>query len=136
MPLLDRESTATGLRIELFVRDLDISMSFYREALGFRVVRSTPGAYAALAREGAIIGLNLASGLPADHPVSLLPAERPGRGVEIVLVVRDAEESFAQALRSGRAIFAPLTIQPWGLTDFRIIDPDGYYVRVTGISAS
>lgn len=134
--MLDRETSMTGLRIELFVRDLDISLSFYREVLGFETVRSTPGSYVALARQGATIGLNLASGLPADHPVNRTPAERPGRGVEIVLAVSDVEKAFAQAVRSGRAISAPLATQPWGLTDFRVIDPDGYYIRVTGLSAS
>jgi len=24
-----------------------------------------------------------------------------------------------------------LALQPWGLRDFRLVDPDGYYVRVT-----
>ncbi|WP_350223849.1 hypothetical protein [Rhizobium sp. CNPSo 3490] len=24
-----------------------------------------------------------------------------------------------------------LAMQPWGLPDFRLVDPDGYYVRVT-----
>lgn len=134
--MLDRETMSTGLRIELFVRDLDISILFYREVLGFETVRSTPGSYAALVREGATIGLNLASGLPADHPASRTPPERPGRGVEIVLMASDVEKAFAQAVQSGGAISAPLAAQPWGLTDFRVVDPDGYYVRVTSLSAS
>jgi hypothetical protein len=25
----------------------------------------------------------------------------------------------------------PLTDRPWGLRDFRVVDPDGYYLRVT-----
>ncbi|MER7002840.1 hypothetical protein ABT297_07310 [Dactylosporangium sp. NPDC000555] len=29
------------------------------------------------------------------------------------------------------AISEPLALQSWGLHDFRLIDPDGYYVRVT-----
>jgi hypothetical protein len=26
--------------------------------------------------------------------------------------------------------------QPWGLTDFRVADPDGYYVRFTSLSSA
>jgi hypothetical protein len=25
----------------------------------------------------------------------------------------------------------PMTEQPWGMTDFRLVDPDGCYIRVT-----
>ncbi len=25
----------------------------------------------------------------------------------------------------------PLLVRPWGLTDFRVADPDGYYLRIT-----
>ena len=25
----------------------------------------------------------------------------------------------------------PVGVRPWGQTDFRLIDPDGYYIRVT-----
>ncbi|MCI0184925.1 hypothetical protein MM817_03222 [Acidibacillus sp. S0AB] len=28
-------------------------------------------------------------------------------------------------------INAPLEVRPWGLTDFRLLDPDGYYLRIT-----
>lgn len=28
-----------------------------------------------------------------------------------------------------------LTLQPWGLSDFRLSDPDGYYLQVTGLAA-
>ncbi len=30
-----------------------------------------------------------------------------------------------------RPIDSPITTQPWGLRDFRIVDPDGYYRRIT-----
>lgn len=131
----DRESRAPGLRIELFVRDLDVSSRFYRQALGFSVLRETPGAYQALAREGAVIGLNLAANLADGHPVKPTSGARPGQGVEIVLMAADIDAAFAMAAASGFAIAAPLTDQPWGLRDFRMIDPDGYYLRLTSLSA-
>ncbi len=132
--ILDRETTAPVLRIELFVRDLDRSRDFYVDALGFAVARSTPGSYAALMRDGATIGLNLAANLPAEHPIFIKPGERPGRGVEIVIAVQDPDAVFARANASRWPVESPLTLRSWGLKDFRMIDPDGYYVRVTGLS--
>ncbi len=132
--MLDRETTVPVLRVELFVRDIEVSRAFYAGALGFMVARSTPGSYAALVRDGAAIGLNAAANLPLQHPASIAPGERPGRGVEIVIAVRDPDAVFARASASEWPIESPLTLQPWGLKDFRMIDPDGYYIRVTGLS--
>lgn len=132
--MLDRETINPVLRIELFVRDLEKSQAFYVEALGFAVGRSTPGSYAALVREGVTIGLNLVANLPQEHPVSIAPGERPGRGVEIVIAVRDPDAVFARASASRWRIESPLILRSWGLKDFRMIDPDGYYIRVTGLS--
>ncbi|MCA9390486.1 hypothetical protein KC571_03720 [candidate division WWE3 bacterium] len=39
-----------------------------------------------------------------------------GYGVEVILMVEDIEE---------------LITQPWGLKDFRVEDPFGYYLRIT-----
>jgi hypothetical protein len=33
--------------------------------------------------------------------------------------------------RAGERVVEPIRTQPWGLRDFRIVDPDGYYLRVT-----
>jgi lactoylglutathione lyase len=32
---------------------------------------------------------------------------------------------------AGWAIVDEMTIQPWGLGDFRLLDRDGYYLRIT-----
>jgi lactoylglutathione lyase len=34
-------------------------------------------------------------------------------------------------LDSGYTVFEPPQQRSWGLRDFRIVDPDGYYLRVT-----
>lgn len=57
-----------------------------------------------------------------------------GLGVELVVVVDDVAAVHARAVASGRVEIAALVDQPWGLTDFRILDLDGYYVRITSRS--
>ena len=58
-----------------------------------------------------------------------------GLGVELVVVVDDVAAVHARAVASGQAEITALVDQPWGLTDFRILDLDGYYVRITGRSS-
>jgi uncharacterized glyoxalase superfamily protein PhnB len=131
----DGESTRPGLRAELFVRDVPRAAAFYRDVLGFEIQRVAPGGYTSIGREGAVFGLNAVAHLPPDHPARPGPGEPVGRGVEFVVMVDDVAALHARAKASGQAEVSALVTQPWGLTDFRLVDPDGYYVRITGLSA-
>jgi lactoylglutathione lyase len=52
-------------------------------------------------------------------------------GVEIVLEVDDVVAAHRRVLAAGHPLEQDLTRRPWGLTDFRIHDPFGYYLRFT-----
>jgi predicted enzyme related to lactoylglutathione lyase len=64
-------------------------------------------------------------------PVPDGAARRPPTGVEIVLEVADLAAERERVQRSGWPVAEEITERPWGLTDFRILDPDGYYLRIT-----
>jgi catechol 2,3-dioxygenase-like lactoylglutathione lyase family enzyme len=121
-----------SLRLELFVRDMDASIDFYRRALGFELTRREPD-YASLRSGTVTLGLGPIAKLPADGgyftPARL--ADGRGAGVEIVLEVDDVAAYHQCVKSSGHAVLHALGAQPWGLTDFRITDPDGYYLRIT-----
>jgi uncharacterized glyoxalase superfamily protein PhnB len=51
--------------------------------------------------------------------------------VEIVLETTDLDTLYERVQRSRYPLAAPLQDRPWGLRDFRITDPDGYYLRIT-----
>ena len=53
-----------------------------------------------------------------------------GVGMEIVLMVKDIEDYFEQ-VKNKVEIFEPLQDRPWGLKDFRVVDPFGFYLRFT-----
>lgn len=131
-PELDTETTRPGLRAELFVRDVARTAAFYRDVLGFEILRDAPGGYTSIGREGAVLGLVAIAQVPDAHPARPRPGQPSGLGVELVVVVADVSALHARAVASGHGQVSPLVTQPWGLTDFRIVDPDGYYVRVTG----
>lgn len=59
------------------------------------------------------------------------PDERLGVGLEIVLEVDSVKEAYQRARGYPGAVASELKQRPWGLFDFRAVDPDGYYIRVT-----
>ena len=121
------------LRIELFVEDLDTSIAFYA-ALGFAVERREHD-YASLRWGDAVIGLGPRSKLPSSGPGPGFTQQRlatdRGAGVEIVLEVEDLNTALAAVRAAGHPRAAEPTDRPWGLRDFRLADPDGYYLRIT-----
>lgn len=120
-----------NLRLELFVDDIRTSSDFYVGVLDFTKVKQSPD-YVVVRSGNVQLGLGALANLPPGHPLRLQsPAERKGIGVEIVLETDDIFQMYKRVEKSGYPIAELLTVRPWGLTDFRLLDPDGYYLRIT-----
>ena len=120
-----------GLRVELFVDDVERSAAFYERALGFAREHESPG-YVAVRRGDARIGIGAAASLPAHHYFDAASLRgRRGIGVELVIEVDDVELAYHLVKEASYPVLSLLQARPWGLWDFRIMDPDGYYLRVT-----
>jgi lactoylglutathione lyase len=117
------------LRIEIFPARLGPTVDFYTRVLGFAVIRregtETDG-YAALQRGNVQVG----AATRAEHAADL-GHRRPPTGVELVLEVDDVAEELERVRTVGWPVEEELTVRPWRLRDFRLLDPNGYYVRVT-----
>lgn len=118
------------LRLELFVKSVPESMAFYRGVLGFETVSYQPDSYSVFRRGEIQIALQEFVHLADDHPLKPLGGERLGLGVEIVLEVDDLDALYAQVLAAGWPIAGHLARRPWGSRDFRVLDPDGFYIRL------
>lgn len=119
------------LRCEIFPADLEATVSFYVDVLGFEVVgdeRDAGSHYVALRRGGVRVGAAMSTAA-ADHE-----QRRPPVGVELVLEVDDLDADHARVASAGWPIADDLAVRPWGLRDFRVLDPDGYYWRITSTS--
>ena len=117
-----------GLRVEIFPADLGAAVDFYTRVLGFRLVRDERNAaspYVALERGGVRLG---AAQRPAVQRTDL---RRPPTGVEITLDVDDVVAERDRVRAAGWPLDEDLQHRPWGLTDFRVLDPDGYYLCLT-----
>jgi predicted enzyme related to lactoylglutathione lyase len=118
---------ATSLRCEIFPSDLDATAEFYVRVLGFAVdrdERTSEDPYLALALDGVRIGA-------AQRPEVNHATRQPPTGVELVIEVDDLDRWRDHVIDAGWPIADEITSQPWGLRDFRIIDPSGYYLRLT-----
>jgi len=123
---------AATLRCEIFPADLDATVSFYVSVLAFELVRDErdqPSAYVALARDTVLVGA------AARPEVPDRAQRRPVTGVELVLEVDDLEQEYARVTAARWPLAEDLTSRPWGLRDFRLLDPSGYYWRITGHGA-
>jgi uncharacterized glyoxalase superfamily protein PhnB len=70
--------------------------------------------------------------LSQKHPLKPREGERFGVCVELVVEVEDLDAAFERA-RAKWPIEVTLGLRPWGRRDFRVLDPDGFYVRVTSL---
>ncbi|RPG30406.1 VOC family protein [Flagellimonas sp.] len=128
-----RNDDFTTLRLELFTSDMQKSVDFYTGILGFQMEgKKINSAYQPVKRDNVILGIGPIGKLGDDHHFKPhLKHMQKGYGVEIVLEVDDIRSVYEQVKASGYPIHDSLKTQPWGLTDFRLVDPDGYYLRVT-----
>jgi lactoylglutathione lyase len=121
-----------SLRLELFVGDLETSIAFYCDILGFDVQRREAN-YTSLRCGTVILGLGPIAKLPLSQGYFTqhsLQSTR-GAGVEIVLEVEDIHALYTYVQQTSYPITEALMLRPWGLTDFRLAAPDGYYLRLT-----
>jgi len=117
---------------ELFVPDVDASVRFYTERLGFRLLRADPPeadgrtGFAIVARGDAMIMLAdermlRGRGEPIGAP--------RGRNIDIRIMAADVDALYAALQAAGADIVAPLRDRGYGLLDFVVRDPDGFGLR-------
>ena len=114
------------LRCEIFPADLDVTVDFYQRVLGFQLTDDRRAEdYVSLRRGEVQVGA-VRSAPPGDRAL-----RRPPTGLELVLEVDDVDAERDRVVAAGWPVDADLGDREWGLRDFRILDPDGYYLRIT-----
>lgn len=111
---------------EVFHRDLNTMVDFYVDALGFdRPSTSASDDHVVLRRNDVRVGCSV------DHQAK--PSDRrPPDGSEVIFWVDDIHAEYDRVVASGWSIADEIQTRPWGATDFRLFDPTGQYVRVSG----
>lgn len=113
----------------LMVADIEASIAFYGEVLGFSPEMSLPGPDGHLVHASLRRGeTSIMFGRVGDQSD---PHDQPplGHGVYLYAVVGDDEDTdalFAHAKNAGATVTMEPTDQFWGMRDWSITDPDGY----------
>ena len=105
---------------QLLVTDLDSSIVFYTEKLGFEIEFRYEDFYAGIIKDGCSI--HLKSGKPSLEERN---NKRKNNDLDIVLSVENVEDLYNQFARQSIDIVQPLCDRPYG-KEFYIADPDGY----------
>lgn len=125
------------MKIELHVPDFEPARLFYKK-LGFDIVweRAHEGraSYLVMKREDNILCFWCGGHEIYDHSYfKNFPRNTPpGYGVEIILQIQDPE-SLYKTMKDDVSVVSPYQQKPWGLYDFRVKDPYGFYLRITSI---
>ena len=113
----------------LWVADINRSVAFYTQRLGFSramsVPETAPYVWVRLSRNGVEIDLNDPATAAQDYP-SLLG--KPLGATAVLFITMDGVHAFHEALKADVRIVMPLITQPYGMTEFAIEDPDGYII--------
>jgi len=126
----DHGRTLAGLSVNLLVRDIDRSLPFYTDVLGFTDLHHDPD-FAALERAGVRLVLH------ADHTYAAQPwaprlADRGKRGLgaEIRILGIDPDAAERRARERGYTVLFETKEWPHGWRDCLLEDPDGYTFAV------
>jgi uncharacterized glyoxalase superfamily protein PhnB len=106
-------------------------VEFYRDILEFNAPKEIIHTYVPVEKGSVTLGLGEMKNLPENHPLKASDSRQRGLGVEIVLDVEDINDIYNKVVAKGYHIQTKLSKRSWGLEDFRLLDPDGYYLRIT-----
>ncbi|MHB1223712.1 MAG: VOC family protein [Gemmatimonadaceae bacterium] len=120
---------ADALSASLTVRDLDASLAWYRDAVGFDVDRE-------IVRDGTLRAVAIRAGavrllLNQDDGAKGIDRAR-GVGFSLMLTTRQNVDAIAARIRAhGGSLLAEPADMPWGARAFRVSDPDGFAFTIS-----
>jgi catechol 2,3-dioxygenase-like lactoylglutathione lyase family enzyme len=121
-----RSVTFRDPQVNLYVADIERSLRFYRDVLGFREKFRTPKegvpSHVELGIGSLTLGLATFEALRRDHGISTGPG--PPRG-EIALATSDVDGAFGWSTSQGAPSLRPPADFGGYLRDARVADPDG-----------
>ena len=120
--------TFTDVTPNLVVADLDRSLAFYRDVLGFKVVTTVPDqgpfAFAWMQRDTVSVFLN-------SEASAQMKASAGTNSLFVTLQAEDVAsgiDAFHTAIKHRAPVTMELVNQFYGMREFAIKDPDGYMV--------
>ena len=129
------KQSLTSTHLELHVTDFEKTKEYYQK-LGFKVVweriPEEDKGYLVMQRDQNILCFWPGNEYAYEQPYFKKFSKDTvrGYGVEIVITIDDIESFYSQVKDTANVV-EELQTKPWGLRDFRVADPFGYYLRFT-----
>lgn len=125
---------ADSLEASLTVAELDRSVSWYCDALGFAVDRRHE-------RDGRLVAVSLRGGavrvLLTQDDGARGDTRVKGEGISLQITTSQPAEAIAARLvEHGTSLDTEPTRTPWGVTVLRVHDPDGFRFAISSTHAS
>ena len=119
----------TKLTPNLIVSNVEQSLAFYRDVLGFQATDTVPEAAPyvfAIVQSGPVeIFLNAREPAVAEYPAF---GDRPIGGTLTLFIQVTGIAAIYEALRDRVPVIMPLEKKWYGVTEFAFTDPDGYII--------
>ena len=120
---------ARALNASLTVGDLETSLAWYRDVLGFTIDKRHE-------RNGKLIGVSLVAGdvrILLNQDDFARGKDRPkGEGFSLQIVTAQDIDAIAQRIRDhGGVLASEPADMPWGARVFRVQDPDGFRFAIS-----
>lgn len=120
----------TSIAPQFLVDDLNVTIDYYRECLGFETDFVYDSFYASVSRDGCSIHLKCAPKTVSDRTL-----RRENEHLDAYIGVQGVEELFAEISSRGARIIHRLEEKPWGCKEFYVEDPDGYLICFSEVQA-
>lgn len=111
----------TGISPQFLVDDLQRSIEYYCQRLGFDLDFQYEDFYASVSKDGCAIHLKEAPKNEADRP-----HRQKNEHLDAYLGVSNATALHDEFKSRGALITKALEDRPWSCRDFYVLDPDGY----------
>lgn len=119
----------TGVTPNLVTNDINRSLAFYRDVLGFSVTTTVPDqapfVFVWLQKDDVSVFLNDAAA--AKHEAPDVPLVAGQSGVALFIAMEGIQALWADVKDRARVVM-PIKDQWYGMTEFSVVDPDGYVV--------
>ena len=110
-----------GIAPQFLVDDVERSIAYYRDHLGFEVDFVYDSFYASVSRDGCAIHLKHAPKIAADRA-----HRKQHEHLDASIAVSGIRDLFSELQTRGAIVLKPLEQRPWACLDFYVEDPDGY----------
>jgi len=119
-----------GIAPQFLVDDLDRSIAFYRDRLGFGLDFTYQSFYASVSRDGFAIHLKHAPKVAVDRA-----HRKQNEHLDAHISVTGVRALFSEFQMRGAEALGPLEERPWACLDFYVEDPDGYILCFSELNA-